>query len=144
MSFTSPQILSNSYVTDTETFSSLAHHLRLMKTCVDEHYTVFPFGRNSPYKEYVNRKLGQYTDAGIVQHWFSLMGIKHGKSYMAGLFDKNNAKVRSEARSLEFKNVIGAFYLLGVGLLISMVAFIWELYSHTKRMRLALISASEA
>lgn len=130
------QILGNNYVTDTETFSSMAHHLRLMKTCIDRVFTVFPFSKNSPYTSYVNRKLGQYTDAGIIEHWFNLMRIKYGKAYMAGLFDKNNLRQKSDSKSLEFQNVIGAFYLLGTGLVISFVAFILELHVHNRKMRL--------
>lgn len=114
----------------------MAHHLRLMKTCIDRVFTVFPFSKNSPYTSYVNRKLGQYTDAGIIEHWFNLMRIKYGKAYMAGLFDKNNLRQKSDSKSLEFQNVIGAFYLLGTGLVISLVAFILELHVHNRKMRL--------
>lgn len=121
------KILGNNYVTDTETFAPVAHHLRLMKSCIDKPYTVFPFSKNSPYPRYVNRKLGMLMSSGITDHWFNLMSINYGKSYMAGLFDKNHVKQRTEMLSLEVKNVIGAFYLLGIGLTLAFIAFICEI-----------------
>lgn len=129
------KILGNNYVTDTETFAPLANQLRLMKTCVDNYYTVFPFAKNSPYTAFVNRKIAQFTDAGIIDHWFNLMTIKYGKSYMAGLFDKNREKTSAETQSLVLNNVVGGFYLLGIGLTVSAVAFIFELYLYNRRQR---------
>lgn len=114
-------------MTDTETFSSMAHHLRLMRTCIDNFYTVFPFSRNSPYKRYVDEKLGMFRDAGIIEHWFSLMTTKYGQQYMTEFFDKNVAKKKTEAVPLKLDNVVGAFYLLGIGLGLAVIAFIFEL-----------------
>lgn len=45
---------------------------------------------------------------------------------MAGLFDKNSEKHKSETRSLELENVIGAFYLLFLGYIIATVVFVAE------------------
>ena len=93
------QVLGNKYVTDTETISSMAHHLRLMKSCIDNYYTVFPFSKNSPLTPYVNNKVTQLTSAGIIEHWFDMMTVKYGKSYMAEFFD--NRVLGSEAKPLK-------------------------------------------
>ena len=105
----------------------MAHHLRLMRTCIDNFYTVFPFSRNSPYKRYVDEKLGMFRDAGIIEHWFSLMTTKYGENYITEFFDKNVAKKASEVRPLTIDNIVGAFYLLAAGLGISCLVFILEL-----------------
>ena len=105
----------------------MAHHLRLMRTCVDNFYTVFPFYKNSPYKRYVDGKMSRFRDAGIIEHWFSLMTTKYGENYMEGFFDKNVAKRKTEAVPLKLENVVGAFYLLGIGLGLAAVVFIIEL-----------------
>ena len=122
------KVLGNNYVTDTETFPTMAHHLRLMKTCIDNYYTVFPFSRNSPYKKYVDHKLGHFRDSGVIEHWFSLMTDKYGEKYMAEFFDKNFARSKSEVAPLTFDNVVGAFYLLGIGLSLAGVVFVIELF----------------
>lgn len=129
------KVLGNNYVTDTETFIPVVHHLRLMKTCLDRYYTVFPFAKNSPYTPYVDRKLGQLTAAGIIEHWFSNMTVKYGKSYMAELFDGTSMR-RSQGQPLQLSNVIGAFYLLGAGLVVSGVVFLLELYIYNRRVKI--------
>lgn len=103
-----------------------------MRTCVDNYYTVFPFGKNSPYKPYVDRKLDQFTNAGIINYWFKLMTIKFGRSYMPGLFDKNNVKENTEKTSLSLSNLIGAFYVLGIGHILALIVFILEKVVHKR------------
>lgn len=126
-------MLSNNYVTDTETFQELAHQLRLMKTCYSKFYTVFPFPKYSPYTRYVNDQLGRYIDAGIVDYWFKLMSIKHGKSYMARFFDKKEYFERNSPTPLKLSNVIGAFILLGCGLGLSTIVYLLELFVWNRR-----------
>lgn len=118
-------------MTDTETISSMAHHLRLMKSCIDNYYTVFPFSKNSPLTPYVNNKVTQLTSAGIIEHWFDMMTVKYGKSYMAEFFD--NRVLGSEAKPLKIRNVVGAFYLLGIGLIVSGVAFLAEIFVYRRK-----------
>lgn len=120
------KVLGNDYVTDTETFAEAAQYLRLMRSCVDRYYSVFPFIRNSPFPQWANRRLALLRDSGIVNHWFRLMSIKYGQSYMAGLLDEHQGRRRSERTALELANVIGAFYLLGLGLLLSTLVFCAE------------------
>lgn len=103
-----------------------------MKSCTSTYYTVFAFVKNSPYTRYVNDKLGRYIDSGIFNYWFRLMSIQRGKSYMRALFEEDTKK-ETEPKSLKFSNVIGAFYVLAFGLLISTIVFLLEIYVHKKR-----------
>lgn len=84
----------------------------------------------------MDRKIRQFEDAGIIEHWFKLMTTKHGKSYMPGLFDKNSEKFKTETNSLELENVIGAFYLLILGYIIATLAFIVEWFVPYLRQRM--------
>lgn len=107
-----------------------------MKSCVNTYYTVFAFVKNSPYSRYVNDELGRYIDSGIVDYWFRLMTIKRGKSYMRALFDEDEHHAeKTEPKPLQISNVIGAFYLLGVGLSLSTIVFTFEIYVHKRRIR---------
>ncbi|GAB0090954.1 uncharacterized protein DMENIID0001_057390 [Sergentomyia squamirostris] len=74
------KILSNNYVTDTETYASHAHHLRLMKECFYKYYVVILFKKKSPYTVYFTYHLTKHHEVGLVAHWFTQTNIKHGKS----------------------------------------------------------------
>lgn len=125
-------MLSNNYVTDTGSYAHLSGMLRLMRDCIGNYFTTFPFLKHSAFTRYTNSKLGIYTDSGIIDYWFRLMNIKYGKAYMASFFDKNNIKRSTDPVALKIENLIGAFYLLGIGLTISFVVFLFEIWFQWK------------
>lgn len=77
--------------------------------------------------------MDQYTDSGIINHWFALMTIKHGRSYIAEIIDKNRVREKTEKTPLELEHVIGAFYVLGIGLILALVSFIAEQIVHKRQ-----------
>lgn len=122
------QILSNNFVTDTDTFANHTSFLRLMRECVFKYYSVFSFRRRSPYTHYVSKEISKYIENGMTQFWLRQMNVKYGKSYMTALFDTHIDKLQKSPTPLELANLVGAFYLLGIGLLFALVTFLIELF----------------
>lgn len=118
---------------DTETITNYSHHFRLMKSCVNEYYTVFPFDKKSPYTRYFNMKLGRFAQAGIIKYWLGMMSTKYGKSFMRSFFEKDKKVVTIDPKPYNMGNFVGAFYVLGIGLSIAMGVFLIELYVHKRR-----------
>lgn len=128
------QTLSNNYVMDTETIANYSAQYRLMKSCVNEYFTVFPFDKKSPYTRYFNMKLGRFTQAGIVKYWLSLMNTRYGKSFMRSFVEKQQVQ-SIDPRPLHLGNFMGAFYVLGIGLSIACVVLLIEIHVHKRQLR---------
>lgn len=120
---------------DLETIGNYSHEYRLMKSCVNEYFTVFPFDKKSPYTRYFNMKLGRFTQAGIVEYWLSLMSTKYGKSFMRSFVDKRQIVTNIEPKPLKIGNFEGAFYVLGIGVGIAFIVFFIEIYVHKRNLR---------
>lgn len=118
---------------DTETIANYSTQYRLMKTCVNEYFTVFPFDKKSPYTRYFNMKLGRFTQAGIVKYWLSLMNTMYGKSFMRSFVEKSQDVASVEPKPLNVGNFMGAFYVLGIGSSLAFVVFLIEIYVHKRR-----------
>lgn len=131
------QTLSNNYVMDTETIANYSSQYRLMKSCVNEYYTVIPFDKKSPYTRYFNMKLGRFTQAGIVKYWLSLMSTMYGKSFMRAFFEKSQkSSVQStDPKPLNIGNFEGAFYVLAFGVSLAVVVLLIEIYVHKMQLR---------
>lgn len=113
---------------DTETIANYSAQYRLMKSCVNEYFTVFPFDKKSPYTRYFNMKLGRFTQAGIVTYWLSLMNTKYGKSFMRSFVEKNQQVTSIDPKPLNIGNFAGAFYVLGIGTAFAFVVLPIEIY----------------
>lgn len=124
--------LNNKYVMDTETIANYTSQLRLMKSCVNEYFTVFPFDKKSPYTRYFNMKLGRLKEAGIIRYWLGLMAPK---SYMRSLVEEENKAVAVEPKPLNLGQFSGSFYVLGIGLGLALLSFLGELYVHKRSVR---------
>ena len=120
---------------DTETITNYTNHFRLMKSCVNEYFTVLPFDKKSPYTRYFNMKLGRFAQAGIIKYWLSLMSIKYDKSLTSSFFDKELKESNTEPKPYNMGNFVGAFYVLGIGLSIALLVFLGEIFVHSKRHR---------
>lgn len=119
---------------DTETIANYSSRYRLMKKCVNEYYTVFPFDKKSPYTRYFNMKLGRFAQAGIVKYWLSLMNTKYGKSYMRSFFEKKVQVETVEPKPLNLGNFAGSFLVLGIGLGLATITFLAENYIYRRRL----------
>lgn len=115
---------------DTETIANYSSRYRLMKTCVSEYFTVFPFDKKSPYVRYFNMKLGRFAQAGIINYWLSMMSTRYGQSYMRSFWDKGVESQGSDPKPLKIENFIGAFFVLGIGLGLAFVVFLIEKLYH--------------
>uniref|UniRef100_A0A3F2ZDC6 Ionotropic glutamate receptor C-terminal domain-containing protein n=1 Tax=Lutzomyia longipalpis TaxID=7200 RepID=A0A3F2ZDC6_LUTLO len=120
------KILSNKFITDTETFPNHTHYLRIMKQCISRYYTVLLLKKNSPYTSFVSSLIPRYIEGGFISHWFTEMNTKYGKSYMNALFD-DQIKQFADTKGLQMANLLGAFYLLGLGLTVAFVVSLLEL-----------------
>lgn len=118
---------------DTETIANYSHEFRLMKSCVREYFTVFPFDKKSPYTRYFNMKLGRFTQGGIIKYWLSLMNTKYGKSFMRSFVEKNYISTTNEPKPLKIGNFVGAFYVLAIGSSIAGITMLIEIYVHRKQ-----------
>lgn len=117
---------------DTETIANYSSYYRLMKTCVSEYFTVFPFDKKSPYVRYFNMKLGRFAQAGIINYWIGKMSTKYGQTYMRSFVEKGREPQTSDPTPLKIENFIGAFFVLGIGLGLASVVFLIENVCHRK------------
>lgn len=68
----------------------------------------------------------RFTESGIIQHWFRNIDYPKGPAFMLQFFD-NKIERSMEQRPLMLDNVSSGFYLLLIGLFISIVVFVIEI-----------------
>lgn len=114
------------YITDTERYESAADHLRCLKECINIYYIVFAMQKNSLYKDYINRKITVFLESGIIQYWqTSIIETYMNETYMNSFFDATSIAL-SDPEPLSVTHLIGAFFLLLIGYLLALIAFLNE------------------
>lgn len=71
--------------------------------------------------------LFRFTESGIIQFWFREINYRYGQSYMRDFFDTKIERL-NEADPLIVNNIASAFYLLLLGLSISSLIFLMEIF----------------
>lgn len=86
-----------------------------MDDCFYDLAIALGMSKNSPYRASINRKIGQLREGGFIHKW-----MKAG--------DKN-IEMKNEARKdtpFTLEQLQGPFFIHGLVLIISLMAFIWE------------------
>lgn len=69
----------------------------------------------------------RFLESGIIQHWNRHIDYPKGEKFMLKFFD-NNINRHTTHSALALDNVISGFYTLLIGLLISIIVFLFELF----------------
>ncbi|KAJ6642098.1 hypothetical protein Bhyg_07044 [Pseudolycoriella hygida] len=101
----------------------LVGDLRPMRNCITTHFT------GSTEQAMLNKCDVQYQESGIVQKWHS--DILRPSQYITTLFDDYPDQYKS-THSITILNVSGAFFLLGIGLLLASLAYVAELVKNRR------------
>ncbi|XP_071051060.1 uncharacterized protein [Onthophagus taurus] len=125
------KLLLEKYITDADFLDEYAkNHLKVLNDCVGIYYYVFIIKKNSPFKIIFDKKILELTERGIIKFWYSQVKILYGGGFLMNFFTIN---VKNHHHSLKIINIIGAFYLLSIGLIISIVIFILEIIIYNLR-----------
>lgn len=126
------KLIGKQYVTDTETFDDYKKtHLRLLKECLFEAYSTFAMQRHSRYSVFFNKILVQLNEHGFITHWYRESTINPRFSYMNNFFS-SYIREHTDSDCLTISKLKGAFFVLGIGLVISLIAFIYETQQKSK------------
>ena len=143
--------LHNKWITDA-IWSDYADSLQLMKTCINSYFTSFAFAKQTAYRELFNRYIerlaskrdiladssktsnfcDRLSETGIVNQWFEDMAEGSG---MRRVIVNQNLSESLERLALSLENVSGAFYLIGLGLLLSTIVFFLEVVTFKVKQR---------
>ena len=99
-------------------------HLRVLPGCVGSCYFVFPLKKNSPFKSMFDGEIAKLTEHGFVDRWFA--EVKSKTPHMERLYSSYVDPSNGRRVSFEFARFQGALYILIVGLLLSLVCFVFE------------------
>jgi hypothetical protein len=120
------KVLSNTFVTESEKLSpKIRQTLRVMNEPIFTFYVGIGLTENSPYKSYFDSTITRLQQGGLTDFWQQTVINKLGFHFMKSFFTLyTDGIVR---RPLSFKAILGAFYLLAIGLLIAGCAFLCEI-----------------
>lgn len=120
------KLIGQKYVTDTDTFDEYKKtHLRLLKECLFQSYSAFALQRYSKYTVFFNKMLMRLHEHGFITYWYWKSTINPRYSYMNNFFSSYESE-SIEHVSIAVPKLKGAFLMLGVGLLLALLVFFWE------------------
>ncbi|PSN54803.1 hypothetical protein C0J52_02004 [Blattella germanica] len=135
------KVMASAFVTETERLSQRARRmLRVMEEPVFTFYVGIGLRTNSPYETVIDSTIVRLHGAGLLEFWQRLIIQKLGYRYMNTFFtlqiDDDNI------HALTLNSVLGAFSLLGVGLVIASVVYVVEITTRGGRRECGGLSAA--
>ncbi|XP_017774907.1 PREDICTED: uncharacterized protein LOC108561472 [Nicrophorus vespilloides] len=111
------------FVTDTEFLDSYGQrNLKVLLDCAAEYFMVFGLPKSSPHTAILDKKIQAFSAHGFINHWTS-KALTPELKYMKNYFTKSSSVARTPLNLIKLQ---GAFYLLIVGSVISLIAFCVE------------------
>ena len=93
--------------------------VHIMDDCFYDIAIALGLGKHSPYRESIDRKITQLREGGFIEKWMKLGDFKQVKQKPR----KDNPFTMGQLQ--------GPFYLFLLGLLASLIDFVWE-FAHGK------------
>ena len=100
--------------------------LRIMKEPLYWAHIIISLRKSSPYTARLNRLVFRLTESGITKYWQGDLARKYSSGCGTG------PEYDDVPTKLLLGHVQGAFMLLGLGLVISSLVFLWEIIRHRK------------
>lgn len=102
-------------------------YYKLLKDCYLIEFTGFILPKYSPFTRKVEEVITRLTELGIIELAVRII-LNDYKKYQEGFF--TNYVYANQHLNINIENMVGAFLLLGAGLVISVVVFLLELIVH--------------
>ncbi|XP_017774909.1 PREDICTED: uncharacterized protein LOC108561473 [Nicrophorus vespilloides] len=102
--------------------------IKLISECVGEFFLTFALQKNSPYSEFVDRKIRMFQEHGLTEVWFKY-AIYQDYNYWQKMSQYVMPRTSIIRKKLNYDQMEGAFYVLLVGLLTAFAAFIIESFN---------------
>lgn len=100
--------------------------LRLMKHCFYKPFISYGFPKNSPYRLMINKILYRIFETGLYQKIRKNVIKQHYKMIWDSLLIELDSIPGTSFEQLKIEHMLGAFVVLGIGIGISCVVFIFE------------------